>query len=259
VNLHDLTGRVAMVTGGAGGIGRAIALSLAEAGADVIITARAVDGEAPAAKTVRELTEIGRGAAAVALDVLSRDSIKRAVAEASDHFGTIDVLVNNAGTNVQQRALDVDEETWDLILDTNLKGTFFVSQEIARRMVSEAAEDREFAIVNVASQMGFVGWQYRAAYCSSKAGVVNLTRALAVEWAKYGIRVNSVAPTFIHTPLGDKMLEDPELRTEVLRQMPLERIGEPEDVAEAVRYLAAPTARLVTGHTLVVDGGWTAW
>jgi 2-deoxy-D-gluconate 3-dehydrogenase len=256
----DLSGRTALVTGGTGGLGEEICLTLARHGANVLFTHRP-GGKAREAQALRRaLVALGVQAAALELDLRELASIEAAVASAYEQAGEIDVLVNNAGTNVQQRALEVDEQTWDLILDTNLKGLFFTSQAVARRMAKRSrVHDMGYAIVNIASQMGHVGWFNRAAYCASKAGVVNLTRVLAVEWASFGARVNSVSPTFIHTPLADAMLADPELRESVFAQMPARRIGEPRDVALAVLYLSGSGSTMVTGHSLLVDGGWTAW
>jgi 2-deoxy-D-gluconate 3-dehydrogenase len=177
------------------------------------------------------------------------------VEEAEEGLGPLHILVNNAGINLPRPALEVTEEEWDLVLDTNLKGLFFAAQAAGRRMV----ERRYGRIVNMASQMGFVGFYFRAAYCASKAGVVNLTRVLAVEWAPYGVTVNAVAPTFVETPMTRGMLEDPWFREEVLRRIPLGRLADPQDVVDAVRYLASDAAAMVTGHTLLVDGGWVAW
>lgn len=256
----DLSGRTALVTGGTGGLGQEICRTLARHGADVLFTHRPGGRLSEAQALQRELAALGAKTAALELDLRELQSIQEAVDSAYEQAGEIDVLVNNAGTNVQQRALEVDEQTWDLIVDTNLKGLFFTSQAVARRMAkSSRQQDMGYAIVNVASQMGHVGWVKRAAYCASKAGVVNLTRVLAVEWAAFGVRVNSVSPTFIHTPLADQMLADPEVLESALAQMPARRIGQPLDVALAVLYLSGAASTMVTGHSLLVDGGWTAW
>ena len=258
----SLEGKAAIVTGGAGGIGAAITRALAGAGARVAITyrtrARTPD---PVEETAAELEQLtGARPLLVQVDLCSLESIQASVAEIAERFGRIDICVNSAGTNIQQFALDIDEATWDVILDTNLKGLFFYSQAVARVMKATPRADDEWrSIVNVASQMGLVGLHRRAAYCSSKAGVINLTRVLAIEWAPLGIRVNAVAPTFINTPLAAPMLADPEFREDMLRRSPMGVIGEPEDVAHGVLYLCSPASRLVTGQTLAIDGGWTAW
>jgi 2-deoxy-D-gluconate 3-dehydrogenase len=171
------------------------------------------------------------------------------------HFGRLDILVNNAGINVPRLALDVTEDDWDRVLEVNLKGVFFVAQAVAKRAMVPHGSGK---IINIASQNGVIGYFYRAAYCSSKAGVVNLTRVLALEWAKYHINVNAIGPTFLETPLTRPMFENAEFKADVLNRIPLGRIGKPEDVVGAVVYLASPAADLVTGHTLLVDGGWTA-
>lgn len=251
-----LAGRVAVVTGGATGIGAAVSRALAKAGAHVIVTHR----DSPKTKPHVDAICEELGAEAVVLDARDVRSIHAAFEDVAAGPGRIDILVNSAGTNTPMNALDVDEETWDRIVDTNLKGLFFCCQAAARIMGRQSRDDdQQFAIVNVASQMGLVGWGRRSVYCASKAGVVNLTRALAVEWAADRIRVNAVAPTFVETPLAAEMLADPEFRADVESRIPLGTIGLPEDVAGGVVYLASDAARLVTGHTLAIDGGWTAW
>ena len=182
------------------------------------------------------------------------DSIDALVRNAVAEFGRIDVLVNNAGVNIPRAALEITEADWDRVLDVNLKGLFFLSQRVAREMIGAGGGK----IVNIASQNGVVGYFKRAAYCSSKAGVVNLTRVLALEWAEHKILVNAVAPTFVLTPLTQSTFDDPVLREDLLKRIPLGRVGQPEDVAGAVVFLASPAADMITGHTLLVDGGWTA-
>jgi 2-deoxy-D-gluconate 3-dehydrogenase len=247
-------GKVALVTGAGSGLGQAIAVALAQAGADVALSELPGRDEA-AAQTVRAIEAAGRRAAAWPLDVTHLPTITEIVDRVHAHFGRIDVLVNNAGINVPRLALDVTEEDWDRVLDVNLKGAFFVAQAVARKALVPQGGGK---IINVASQNGVIGFHHRAAYCSSKAGLVNLTRVLALEWARYRINVNAIGPTFIETPLTRPMFEDPAFREEVLSRIPLGRIGRPEDVAGAAVYLASPAADLVTGHTLLVDGGWTA-
>ena len=169
-------------------------------------------------------------------------------------MGRVDILLNNAGVNAPAAALDVTEEDWDRILGVNLKGLFFLSQRMARRM-KESGGGR---IINLASIMGAVGYYNRAAYCSSKAGVVNLTRVLAIEWAPYGINVNAIGPTFILTALTQSSFDDPDIRKDLLARIPMGRVGMPEDVTGAAVFLASDAAGLITGQTLYVDGGWTA-
>jgi 2-deoxy-D-gluconate 3-dehydrogenase len=247
-------GKIALVTGAGSGLGQAIAIGLAQAGADVALT-ELPGREAAAAQTVAAITAAGRRGNAWPLDVTQLPMIRDVVAQVRGHFGRIDLLVNNAGINVPRLALDVSEEDWDRVLDINLKGAFFVAQAVARECLVPQGGGK---VINIASQNGVVGMHHRAAYCSSKAGLVNLTRVLAFEWAKYRINVNAVGPTFIDTPLTRPMFADPAFREEVLAHIPLGRLGKPEDVAGAVVYLASAAADMVTGHTLLVDGGWTA-
>lgn len=250
----SLEGKVAVVTGGARGLGKAAAMGLAEYGADLVVTATPghIDG---AEKVAAEIQGLGRKAIALPLEVRDKSSIEQMADAALSHFGRIDILVNNAGTNIPKPSLEVTEEEWDTILDTNLKGLFFCCQAIGRNMVERGSGK----IINMSSQSGVVGIERRAAYCASKGAVILLTKVLALEWAPHNVMVNAVAPTFIETDLTRPMLADPEWGAEVLRRIPLGRVGQPDDVAGAVIYLASPAADLVTGHTLVVDGGWTAW
>jgi 2-deoxy-D-gluconate 3-dehydrogenase len=248
-----LEDKVVMVTGAGSGIGRAVAIAVAEAGAHCVpceLPEKIVDVE----DVCVDIERLERRALPVSLRLPDLDSIELAVERTVNEMGQIDVLVNNAGVNIPRDALDVDEADWDTVMDVNLKGLFFMSQRVGRRMVNAGGGK----IVNIASQNGVIGYYRRAAYCSSKAGVVNLTRVLALEWAPHGITVNAVGPTFILTPLTQSTFDDPALREDLLKRIPLGRVGKPEDVVGAVVFLASPAADLITGHTLLVDGGWTA-
>ena len=242
-----LDGKRAFVTGASRGLGRAIAAALVECGAKVAI------GELPARIGDAESAAREIGGVAVSLDVRDVAGTRAAVDDAARQLGGLDVLVNNAGVNIPLKAVDVTEEAWDTVLDTNLKGVFFTAQAAERHM-----RERGGRIVNIASQNGVVAYPRRAAYCSAKAGVVNLTRLLALEWAPFRILVNAVAPTFIETELTALTLSDPALRADVLSRIPLGHLGTPDDVAAAVVFLASDEARMITGHTLLVDGGWVA-
>jgi len=249
-----LDGKIALVTGTGSGLGQAIAIALAHHGADLAITELPSRLDAARA-TARSIEQLGRRVDVVALDVLQLTAIEAAVDEALRAFGRIDILVNNAGVNVPRLALEVTEADWDRVVDIDLKGLFFTTQAVASKAMIPGGGGK---IVNIASIMGAVGYTHRAAYCSAKAGVVALTRVLAFEWAKHRINVNAVGPTFVETPLTRSLFEDPAFREDVLRRIPLGRLGTPDDVAGAVVYLASSAADLVTGHHLLVDGGWTA-
>jgi NAD(P)-dependent dehydrogenase (short-subunit alcohol dehydrogenase family) len=248
----DLNGQVAMVTGAARGLGRAISLALAHAGADVALGLRDVNTGSGLA---REIEKMGRKALPLQMDVLHLDQISRAVEDTVKHFGRLDILVNNAGLGPSNLAQDAREEDFDLTLAVNLKGTFFASQAAGRVMIRQRAG----RIVNLSSQAGFVALPAESVYCMTKAGISHLTKCLAIEWGKYNITVNAVAPTFINTPGTEEALADPKFRAEVIEQIAgLHRIGEPMDVAGTVVFLASPAASLITGHTILIDGGWTA-
>ena len=248
-----LEGKVAVVTGAGSGLGKALAEGMAAAGADVVVSE--LPGKMAALEPVcQAIRQQGGRALPLPLELPNQESINGFVGEAVQEMGRIDVLVNNAGVNIPKDALEVTEEDWDGVLDVNLKGLFFMSQRTAREMIRTGSGK----IVNITSQNGVVGYYKRAAYCSSKAGVVNLTRVLAIEWAQYNINVNAVGPTFILTPLTQATFDDPVLREDLLSRIPLGRVGQPEDVVGSVVFLASAAADLITGHTLLVDGGWTA-
>jgi len=248
----DLNGEVALVTGAGRGLGRAISLALAHAGADVALGLRDVKtGGQPA----RETEAIGRRVLPLQMDMTQLDQISRAVEDTAAHFGRLDILVNNAGLAPENLAENVREEDFDLTLRVNLKGTFFASQAAGRVMIGQ----KRGCIINMSSQAGFVALPTESIYCMTKAAIAHLTKCLAVEWGKYNIRVNAVAPTFIHTPGTESVLADPAFRRNVIERVAaLHRIGQPTDVTGAVVFLASPAAALITGHTLLIDGGWTA-
>lgn len=247
-----LDGQRAIVSGAGSGIGRAVAIALAEAGADVALS-EVPDRLGSLDEVCAAIESNGRRAIPLPLQLPDLDSIDAFVAGAAEGLGGIDILVNNAGVNIPCDALDLSEEDWDTVQGVNLKGLFFLSQRCARHMKEHGGR-----IVNMASINGVVGYYKRAAYCSSKAGVVNLTRVLALEWAEHDINVNAVGPTFILTPLTQSTFDDPVLREDLLKRIPKGRVGMPEDVVGSVIFLASPAAAMITGHTLMVDGGWTA-
>jgi len=243
--------KVAIVTGAGKGIGRAIALRLAAEGATVVVAdVAAKDGEAVAAEIARQ----GGKGRALQADATKEADVNGLVRMTMEAHGRIDILVNNAGINIPEPALEVSEEHWDRVLDINLKGLFFCAQRVGRVMVEQGYGK----VINVGSQMGLVGGRLRAAYCSSKGGVVQLTKALAIEWAEHGINVNGVAPTFLETPFTAKMFENKEFHDEVVGNILFGRLGQVEDVLGAIVFLASSASDLITGHTLLVDGGWTA-
>ncbi|HBY92497.1 MAG: glucose 1-dehydrogenase [Ardenticatenaceae bacterium] len=249
--MFDLSGKSAVVTGGSRGIGRAIAAALAQAGATVAVTSRRLE---EAQRVAAELQQEGHAALGVALDVTSSDQVRAAFETVRQQIGGPDILVNNAGTNRRGTLFELADDDWHFVLDTNLVGAFRCAQEAARSMVPTGWG----RIINIASQAGVVGAPRLAAYGASKAGLIQMTRVLALELAEQNITVNVVAPAYVVTDLTRKALEDATLRATVLASIPRGTFIQPSDVAAAVVYLASLEAGMVTGHTLLVDGGWTA-
>jgi NAD(P)-dependent dehydrogenase (short-subunit alcohol dehydrogenase family) len=248
----SLDDKIALVTGAARGLGRAISLALADAGAHVVLGLRA---EAEDQGLADEIRAMGRKALRLQMDALKLDQIQASVDKAVSEFGRIDILVNNVGLGPENLAENVREDDFDLTVAVNLKATFFTSQAVGRVMIRQ-----QFGrIINLSSQAGFVALPGESIYCMTKAGVSHLTKCLAVEWGRYGITVNAVAPTFIATPGTEPYLSDPANRAEVVERIAgLHRVGEPVEVAGAVVFLASPAASLITGETILIDGGWTA-
>ena len=243
-----LDGLVAAVTGAAGGLGRGFSLALAEAGAEVALLGR---NPAKLESIAEEVGDLGRRAWPVACDVTDARRVEEAIAS----VGHLDILVNNAGTNVPAPFVEVSEADLDRVLALNVKGAFLAAQAAARRMIGDGEGG---VIINVTSQMGHVGAPNRTVYVATKHALEGLTKAAAVELAPHGVRVNAVAPTFVETPMTRPFFEDAAFREDTLSRIPLGRLARVEDVAGAVVFLASPAAAMVTGASLLVDGGWTA-
>jgi NAD(P)-dependent dehydrogenase (short-subunit alcohol dehydrogenase family) len=250
--LFDLSGKKALVTGAGRGIGKAVALGLARAGADVGLVARSRDQLEQVAELVAAQ---GRKSSIFIQDLTEFSDLVGLVREAEAALNGLDILVNNAGINIPQPAEEVSEAAWDSVMNLNLKAAFFLAQAVGRQMIARAKGGR---IINISSQTGSVALIKRTSYCSSKAGLNMITKVLALEWAKYQILVNAVAPTFVETEFTKDMLADPAFREYALSKNLLKRFGTPEDVTGAVVYLASASASMVTGHILMVDAGWTS-
>lgn len=246
--LFDLTGQVAIVTGTSRGLGQYLARALAKAGADLVLTSRNRDHLAAFEK---EIAALGRRAVSLELDVRNHESIERMVSAAEAAFGHLDILVNNAGCNVRKPALDVTWEDWNLILDTNLRGSFFVAQAVARRMVPR----RYGRIVNIGSVTSVAGFAGLGPYGASRGGIRQLTMSLADDWGKHGITVNCLAPGWFQTKQNEVLYENQEWVEYLCDRIPVKRPGEPHDLDGAIVFLASESSRYVTGQTLLVDGG----
>ncbi len=249
-NMFDLTGKVAIVTGSSRGLGQYMARAFARAGAEVAVTSRTL---ASLDEVAKEIREIGREVFPHELDVRSHDSVLAMVEETHRHFGKIDILVNNAGCNVRKPAVEVTPEEWDMILETNLRGPFFMAQAVARKMIPR----RYGRIVNIGSVTSVFAYANLAPYCASRGGVKQLTMSLADDWGIYGITVNCLAPGWFKTQQTKVLYEDPTWVEYITDRIPLKRVGQPGDLDGAVVFLASDASAYVTGHTLLVDGGIT--
>lgn len=247
-NLFDLTGKVAIVTGTSRGLGQYMGRALARAGADLVITSRKIESLQPFKE---EIQALGRRALPVALDVRDYDSIQRLVPAVMEYYGKIDILVNNAGLNVRKPALDITWEDWNVVLETNLRGSFFVSQAVARVMIPQ----RKGRIINIGSVTTVFGYAGLGPYTASRGGTKQLTMSLADDWGPHGITVNCLAPGWFKTAQNAVMYDDPEWVAYLLDRIPLKRPGQPHDLDGAVVFLASDASEYITGQTLLVDGG----
>jgi NAD(P)-dependent dehydrogenase (short-subunit alcohol dehydrogenase family) len=248
----QLSGQVALVTGAGRGLGRAIAIALAEAGADIALGVRDPAGAGP---LISQIEAMGRRCVPLEMDVLDLGQCYAAIAEAISRLGVIDILINNVGGGIEGPLAEASEEDFDRQLNLNVKSSFFIAQRTARHMMGRRLGG---CIVNMASQAGLVALPNEGVYCLAKAAVIHMTKCMAVEWGAANIRVNAVAPTFIETDGTADALARPGFRDDVIERIAaLHRIGRPEEVSGAVAFLASPMASMITGHTLVIDGGWT--
>ncbi len=250
--LFDLTGRVAIMTGAGRGLGRTMALALAAAGADLALASRTTP---ELESLVEEIEALGRHAIAVPTDITSPDACEALVAAAVERLGRLDILVNNAGTNVRKSALEITPDEYDFVIQTNLKGYFNGARAAGRRFVEQGSGK----VINVSSILGSVALPNQAAYASSKGAIDQLTKVLAIEWATANVQVNGLAPTYFETDLTRPLYDDPERKAFIEERTPMGRWGQPHELAGAVIFLASDASDFVTGQTILVDGGWTAW
>ncbi len=247
-NHFNLTGKVALVTGGSKGLGKYIAKDLAQAGANIVIVSRHLE---EGRRIAQEIETSSHSAMALYADISRPDTLPQMIGAAVDRMGKIDILINNAGTNIRKPALDFTEDEWDTVLNTNLKGTFFCSQAVAKTMADAGGGK----IINISSAAGGKAVPWLTPYSVSKAGIIHLTRALAIEWAPYNIKVNAIAPSYMETPMTREWLSDPKRRDLIAKRSPLNRVGQPGDLTGAVLLFASDDSNFITGQTLFVDGG----
>jgi len=241
-----------MITGSTRGLGEVAAMALGKAGADVAVCGR---NEIDLDRVSGAIADLGRESAGFVLDVTSKQKVMQGVERILAHFGKVDILVNNAGTNYRVPVLEYPEEAWDLIINTNLKGYFLVAQAVVPQMI-----DRGYGkVINMSSILGMVALPNQLAYASSKGGVDQMTKVMALEWAKLGVRVNAIGPTYFETELVAQLRNDPERFNFINERTPMGRWGYPPELEGIVIFLAAPASDFITGQTIYIDGGWTIW
>jgi NAD(P)-dependent dehydrogenase (short-subunit alcohol dehydrogenase family) len=252
LQLFDVTEKVAMVTGATRGLGEVAAKALAKAGAEVAVCGRS---EPDLERVSSEITALGKKSMGFRMDVTSKMEIQKTVAQILEDFGKIDILVNNAGVNFRIPVLEFPEEEWDRVISTNLKGYFLVAQAVAPQMIERGYGK----IINISSILGTVGLPDQLAYCASKGGINQMTKVMALEWAKRGVRVNAIGPTYFETELVAQIRNDPERFHFITDRTPMGRWGDPLELEGVVIFLASPASDFITGQTIYIDGGWTAW
>ena len=247
----DLTDKVAIVTGSTKGIGRGIAEGLAKAGANLVIVSR---NQVDCSQVAEEIKKFGHDALPVATDVTDLNAIDELVKKVTEHYGKIDILVNNAGSAITKKAEDLTEADWDRVLNVDLKGVFFCAQAVGRQMISQ----KQGKIINIASILGLVGDRQVLPYCVAKGGVVQMTKALALEWAKHNIQVNSLCPGYVITPMNEAELKQEKIHNHITKKIAMRRFGEISEMVGAAILMASNASDYMTGQMIVIDGGWTA-
>jgi 2-deoxy-D-gluconate 3-dehydrogenase len=247
----SLNGKVGIVTGASKGLGRSMALGLAEAGADLALVSR---GMPDLMKIADEVEKLGRKVLPISADVSDLKQIDEVIEKVLAEFGKIDILVNNAGTTVRLNIEDFTEEAWDTVMDLNIKGAFFCAQAVGKVMIKQG----KGKIINTASLLSAIGGPKTVAYAAAKGGIAQITRCMAVEWSKYNININAIAPGYFRTPLTKPLQDDPERSAKILSRIPMQRWGDPDDLKGIVVFLASEASDYVTGQVIFVDGGWMA-
>jgi len=250
IEIFDLKGKVAMVTGSSKGLGEASAVALAKAGADVAVCGR---NTTDIDRVVGRLKALGSNAAGFVIDVTQKDAVHKAVGAIMDHFGEINILVNNAGTNYRTSVIDYPEEEWDRIIDTNLKGYYLVAQAVVPQMIERGYGK----VIHMSSILGRIAIVNQLAYASAKGGVEQMTKIMALEWAKLGVRVNAIAPTYFETEMVKQIRDDKERFKFIQERTPMGRWGQLEEIEGIVIFLASKASDFITGQSIAIDGGWT--